>query len=764
MKIFPFRNDIGRNRPKPGEKKKAKPGNHRFRAWLRLYGRTIRRLAIAASAVFLILLLYIPTRSVKGIGLTEGQIAKENIIAPFDFPVMKDQEALEQEQEIEARKILPVVRVSEEQTEALKGAVRDFFYDVESILDTEEEVTEQHRMISELDVPFTETARNVLLDLASETRLRQEVSVFFDEILNSGVLSDAEYFSESGYDRLSVVRDGEEFALALDQFYDLEEIHLIATERGRQVFDENHALLTTFYEVVNHFVAPNMTYDVTATATRRDTRRMSVSPFTELYLKDQKIVGAHERVTKKDMLVLRSLEAKLVEEQIATSPWRRLYPVVGRFLVVVTVITLFATFLRKSRPKIYERDMHLILLAVIGVLGIGFSATLDAFDLSMYLLPIALVGMLASLLFDERVGMGVVGAYLVVIGLLGGLPLPLLFTLSVTGSTAAYGVAGIRNRGSFWKSLSYLAAAYIVSIAAADFLHLTPSMDTLRKIGFGLLSAFASAGITMITLPLFENIFKVTTNITLLELSDLNRPLLKNLSLFAPGTYHHSIMVGNLAEAACEQIGANSLLGRVGGYYHDIGKMSKPEYFVENQIGGENKHDKLSPKLSALILVSHVREGVEMARRARLPKEIIDAIKEHHGTACMAFFYDKAQRSAPGYEVPEGDFRYPGPKPRTRVNGVMMLADVSEAAVRALDEPTPTRIRTRILKVTNAKFEQGQLDDCDLTFRELRLIQESFVPILTSSMHSRIRYPDELKREERQIAVGDLFRKSPRKL
>lgn len=762
MKVFPLK--IPTQQGKGARRSPKKRGAlQRLRAWIRLRSRFLRRSAIAVATVAVIMALYVTPDAPKGYVLTEGQIAKSNVIALFDFPVLKDPVELDRERAAEARKALPVVRFDEEKTETIKGRIRDFFFELESIIDTEAEVTEQHLMISGLDVPFTESARNILLDLASENRIRQEVTAFFDEIFEVGVLNDKDLFLETDYDRLSVVRAGEEYTVALDQFKDVEMVRTAAADYAKAAFGEGHALFTTFYEVVSYFRAANLFYDVAETASRREARKASVSPHTEIYLKDQKIVGAHERVTRKHVRVLQSMAQKLAEETSDVKPWLKIYPHLGRFLAIITVIALFAVFLSRHRKTIYGSDSLLVLLAVIGILGIGLTTLINTFGLSPYLLPVVLVAMLTTMLFDERVGMGLVGAYLVVIGLIEGLPLPLLFTLAVTGSAACYGISGLRERKSFWYTLCYIAAAYVISISASDFLQLAPSIDTIRRCGYGLLSAFTCAGLAMIALPLFESIFKVTTNITLLELSDLNRPLLKNLSLFAPGTYHHSIMVGNLSEAAAEKIGANSLLSRVCAYYHDIGKMSKPEYFVENQIGVENKHDKLSPKISALILVSHVREGVEMAHKEGLPSEIISAIRTHHGTTCMEFFYDKAKKSSPEVEVPEGDFRYPGPKPGTKENGIIMLADVSEACVRALDDPTPARIRKRITEVTNRKFTEGQLDDCDLTFRELRLIQGSFIPILTSSLHSRIRYPDEMRREETQLAVGDLLRKPPKK-
>lgn len=763
MKVFPFQNRRSRGpKGKGGNAREKRPWDlHRLRALMRMHGKSIRRFTIGTALVVILMLLYMPPSASKGLLLAEGQIAKENILAPFDFPVLKSEDELDKERTAEARKVLPVVRESEETTESIKGRVRDFFLQVESIIDEEIDPEERQRRLSELEGEFTESAANVLLDLTDETRLRQEVVRYFDEVLARGVLTDKKVFEEADYNRLSVIRDGEEYALGLDRFLDLEEYYAAATEWARTAFGPRQELVTAFFEVSKQFGEANLFYDVTETSARREARRASVSPYTELYLKDQKIIGAHERVTKRHMRILESMETKVSEERLEAKPWKRVYPHFGRLLAVLAVMALFLVFLQRNRPRIYERDNHLVLLAIIALIGFVLTFFMDRLGLSPFLMPITLVAMLGTLLFDDRVGMALSGAYLVCVALLEGLTLPVAFTMGIVGATAVYGVSGLRERKSFWISLSYIGAAYIVAISAADFLHLVPSIDTLQKIGYGLLSAFVCAGLTMIVLPLFESLFRVTTNITLLELSDLNQPLLKNLSLFAPGTYHHSIMVGNLSEAACERIGAHSLLARVGGYYHDIGKMSKPEYFVENQISGVNKHDKLSPKISALILISHVREGIEMGRKEGLPDEIIDAIGEHHGTTLMAFFYDKAMKTSPS-EVLEADFKYPGPRPRTKENAVIMLADVAEASVRALDEPTPTKIRQRIEWVTRAKFDEGQLDECDLTFRELRLIQESFIPILTSSMHSRIRYPDETKSEEARLAVGDYLRKPAR--
>ena len=233
----------------------------------------------------------------------------------------------------------------------------------------------------------------------------------------------------------------------------------------------------------------------------------------------------------------------------------------------------------------------------------------------------------------------------------------------------------------------------------------------------------------------------MTTDPSLLVLSDLNKPLLRKLAMRAPGTYHHSILVGSLSEAAAEAIGANSLLTRVGAYYHDIGKMDKPEYFVENQKGGKNPHDKLSPSMSYLIIVSHVKRGLEIAQEHKLPKEIQAFIAEHHGTNLISYFYNKALEKVDAAEISETDFRYPGPKPQSKETGIVMLADTVEAASRTLKDPSVSRLRGMVNSIIDDRFKNCELDESPLTLRELTLIQEAFVQILTGIFHGRIEYP-----------------------
>jgi putative nucleotidyltransferase with HDIG domain len=241
-----------------------------------------------------------------------------------------------------------------------------------------------------------------------------------------------------------------------------------------------------------------------------------------------------------------------------------------------------------------------------------------------------------------------------------------------------------------------------------------------------------------------ERLFDVTTNMTLIELSDMNHPVLKRLSIEAAGTYNHSVLVGNLAESAAERIGAHSLLARVASYYHDIGKIEKADYFVENALGlDKNRHNKLAPSMSALIILSHVKEGLELARSYRLPQVIQDVIVQHHGTSWVSFFYEKALEQDPHKQVQEQDFRYPGPPPQTRETAIIMLADSVEAASRSVGTSSPKLLRELVKKIIRNKFMDGQLDQCNLTLRDLDGIVEGFMPVLQGMFHSRVKYPQQ---------------------
>ncbi len=364
---------------------------------------------------------------------------------------------------------------------------------------------------------------------------------------------------------------------------------------------------------------------------------------------------------------------------------------------------------------------------------------------SIYYLPFAFIPMLSILLFNKLgTSFLITLAVSIAVASLSNTPFVLLLLFLISGVFSIILAQGARKR------MTIIRAGFITGIIQAL------SLILIERFWIGMpnryivlvLNGLATSIIVLGVLPVFEYLFKTFTNISLLELADFDHPLLQRLILEAPGTYHHSLMVGNLCESACQCVGANALLARIGAYYHDIGKLSKPDYFGENQYIKENKHDSLSPAMSKLIIMNHVKEGVELARKYKLHPALIDFIQKHHGTGLVFYFYRRALENLDeNQEVKEDVYRYPGPKPDTKETAIVLLADSVEAATRSLKDPTPSKIEEMVHKVINNKFIEGQLDECDLTLKDLEKISAVFIRILSGIYHSRIIYPEESRSE-----------------
>ncbi len=362
----------------------------------------------------------------------------------------------------------------------------------------------------------------------------------------------------------------------------------------------------------------------------------------------------------------------------------------------------------------------------------------------LYVAPGPLAGVLLAVLFNLRLAFaGSLAVSILATFLVGAQPGFEFFLYTFLGClVGTFGIAGQQERTGFFKAGALVAVANVTSLLGFRLLYgfdAAWAYDLAAGVANGLVVGILATGL----LPLLEYLFDVATDFKLLELANLNQPLLKHLILTAPGTYHHSILVGTLAEAAAEAIGANPLRCRVAAYYHDIGKTRKPGYFVENQGRAASRHTKLAPHLSSLVVMSHVRAGVELAEAHGLPRAIVDLIPQHHGTRLVSFFYQKAREATdPSLEeVAEEAYRYAGPKPQTREAAILMLADAVEAAARTLEDPTPARIQGLVQTIINMIFVDGQLDECDLTLRDLHLIAKSFVRVLTGMFHARVDYP-----------------------
>ncbi len=503
-------------------------------------------------------------------------------------------------------------------------------------------------------------------------------------------------------------------------------------------------LRTLIKELVKSRIRSNLVDDPEATQRLRELAAESVEPV--VWEESELIIEQGKPITQEQYDAL--VELRLVGEEANDRA------LVGTALMSLALIAVMALYLIRFRPDILENDRKLLLLGLIGLLTVGLSLLMKVFEASLgsgvgFLMPIAVNAMLVTILLDAQTAL----IQSVIVSLIAGMSMGVdqlsHVLVGIAGSTVGvYAVARVESRTDIYRAGLYVSLANFVTVLAVHLMQATPLLNWYLwlDVGLGVANGLIVALFVTGLLPLFENLFGVVTSLKLLELSNPNHPLLKKLLVEAPGSYHHTILVANLCEAAAEAIGADQVLARVGAYYHDIGKTKRPYFFVENQFGGENPHEKLPPSLSAMIITSHVKDGLEMAREARLPQEIIDFIPEHHGTTLVSYFYHKASQNGQAEYVLEEDFRYEGPKPRSKETAICMLADGCEASVRALRQRghlTVDQIEEQVKKIIDDRLSQGQLDNCDLTLRELDVIAKTFVKVLSGVHHARIEYPPE---------------------
>jgi putative nucleotidyltransferase with HDIG domain len=429
--------------------------------------------------------------------------------------------------------------------------------------------------------------------------------------------------------------------------------------------------------------------------------------------------------------------------------------ILGLSLLVALLLGGLAAYVWTLQPKELRRPRNIALLGTVLALilllnryGILIIASLHhtyshiPHSALLAALPVPLGGVLLTILFNARLAFAGSLFLTILTGIMVAAPIN-FFLYSFVGSlVGVFSLARHRGRTAFFRAGAVLSLANAYTLLALALVGGEVSTLTADIVG-GLVNGAVVAVLGTGLLPLLEHSFGRTTDFTLLELSNLNEPMLRHLALVAPGTYHHSIMVGTLAEAAAESVGANALLCRVGSYYHDIGKTRHPAYFIENDRDAASRHDKLAPSLSRAIVMSHVKEGMEMARAYGLPEVLVDLIPQHHGTRLVHYFYHRAKEATDPdlHAVQEEEYRYPGPKPQTREAAILMLADAVEAAARTLTDPTPARIQGAVQKLINGIFVDGQLDECDLTLRDLHRIANSFARILAGVFHHRVDYP-----------------------
>ena len=507
----------------------------------------------------------------------------------------------------------------------------------------------------------------------------------------------------------------------------------------------------TLLKLVQQQLRPSLIFDQERTEQRQAAARKQIASVFFRVKKGEMVVREGERITPDQILKLQAIRTSGRDN-------RSLRTAAGLLICSLLLIYVGFYFTQKniskfrpdSRDLLFLASVLLFLFLMIKVsifVVAGMENTFSYFESSVYFyaVPFALGAMLVRIVLNSETAFLFAVCSSVLVGILFGNSLLMALYVLIGSLVGSHGVRHCQQRTTLYRAGLWIGLSNMALLVGIHFLiGRSFELQLLWTLGFGFFGGLANAIAVNGTVPLVEYFFKYTTDIKLLELANMNAPILRQLMIEAPGTYHHSILVGNLGEAAAEAINANPLLTRVSAYYHDIGKIKKPLYFIENSGGQRNKHDKLAPSMSALILTSHVKDGVDLAREHKLGSELIDIIQQHHGTTLIKFFYDRAKSQADPemQQVDERDYRYHGPKPQTREAALIMLADAVEAASRTLADPTPARIQGMVQKLINNIFIDGQLNECDLTLKDLNLIAKSFNRILAGSFHQRVDYPE----------------------
>lgn len=488
--------------------------------------------------------------------------------------------------------------------------------------------------------------------------------------------------------------------------------------------------------LVTPFVVENVFFSAEDSAARIEEERSRVEPVVKEIERGDRIIRKGYIVSKDDMTRLGAID----RSRKGTDPGRKAGLVLNLSLV-------FALFLFLAGPRVVGRRLSrsetylLTALVVTYVIGSVFAARPvwdnDFLPASLFM-PTALVVMLPAVLLGPRVAAAVAVGLPLASFAAGSMDVGAFFFAIASGAAGAYALQGAEKRMDLIKAGFIISVANLAAVSAVLLSGRAPLSGYPPALFWAAFNGMACGMLVLGCLPLLEQALNAATPFRLIELSDLNAPMLKRLLTVAPGTYSHSVTVANLAESACREIGANALLARVGAYYHDIGKMDQPDYFIENQ-AAYNKHEDLAPRLSATVIRSHVKVGIEKARRLKLPQEVVDIIAEHHGNSIISWFYNEALKRED--QVAADDFAYPGSPPRSKESAVVMLADTVEAAVRTLKKPTMSRMEKFVQELIMSKFEQGQLAESELSFRDLETIKIAFVRVLAGHYHSRIEYP-----------------------
>ncbi len=688
---------------------------------------------LVLSITFILSINFIPGKII----LKEGEVATRDIVAPETIEFI-DEKATEKLKEDASKSIREVYNLNLASIESVENDIGNFFLDVRKLRD------EYNTHLEEQRIQNNEVLNNEFIDNnLSKINEKYSMEIEDDSILNL-IKIDQSSLEEIEQNVYLSIRKIMEQGIKED---DIEEAKKqIIREISERSTNPYNAIISS--EIGENFIKPSLFLDIGATEKKRQDSIEAVRDVKNVIRKDQIIVRKGEIVNPEHIEKMKALGLQ--------NPILHFQNMLGLFFIISLFILLIGLYIYTFHKNIFDDTNKLILLSIIYI-AMMFVAKITG-EISGYLIPVAFASMLIAITIDSRLALWMTFIISFNIGFIFLGEINYMIVALAGGLVSVFSIRKATQRSSLTRAGLLIALSNIFSILALGMMHRSSSQIILENCMWGVLNGFASAILTIGILPFLESFFDITSSFKLMELSNPNQPLLKQLLVEAPGTYHHSVVVGNLAESAAEEIGANALLTRVGAYYHDIGKLKRPYFFAENQEAYKNTHDDMEPSLSALVIASHVKDGVDMAKKYRLPKAIIDIINQHHGTGLISYFFHRALQSTDPKStgINEENYRYSGPKPKSKEAGIIHLADILEAEARTLNSPTSSRIKNLTQNVINRSLENGQLDECNLTLRDLTKIKDIFSRIFTGMFHNRVEYPDEelinkLKKERSQV-------------
>ncbi|WP_196000566.1 HDIG domain-containing metalloprotein [Clostridium sp. 1001271B_151109_B4] len=671
--------------------------------WKRIFLFTITSIFI----YFIVLTVVTPKRY----KLNEGDIATVDIKAPRD--IIDEEATKAKEQEVTAKVEKKFTLKNEIKIEASEN-IKSFF---DKLINLKSNEIDEKSKISELKkidaFKLSDSEYKTLLDLSvdKDTELQWIALTAIDK----------------GYEK-QIEDSSEDIAEAKT---------IVADYLSSQDLESNIEVILR--EMCESQIKANYFFDQSKTDEAVKEALKSVSKV--MIKKNQTIVKEGEPITQQQINIL--TELGLVGEDVSKD---YIYTYIILAFFVLFVLGMQYMYLKKEKKEILVDTKLVFLILLLNLLSV-ISARVFTF-VSLFIIPIACAPILMTVFLDSKISIVISSLNLLFIGVIVGFDPQVILIGIVSIIVSSTTLKKISQRNDILYSTVYVSASAAVVVLSSGMLLSNNIKQILFDVILAVFGAFISGILAMGLLPFLESSFSLVTNMKLLELSNPNNPLLKRLLMEAPGTYHHSVMVANLAEVAAEEVGANPMLVRVGAYYHDVGKIKRPFFFGENQLGGANPHDKISPALSTTIIISHVKDGLELAKEYDIPKVVSDMIVQHHGTTLVKYFYYTLKNSSENPdEVKEEDFRYPGPKPQSKEAAIIMMADSVEAAVRSIQEPTLEKIEDMVNNIVKDKMNSNQLNECDLTFRDLEAIKACFLRVLKGIYHHRIEYPTEKGKE-----------------